>query len=226
MIQEIKKVCEERNIPLELHDVSVVGDLLQLAIAMGYSPICETVDVDGEKVEVPYGSTESILVQIHPHMNKYNNGVYFFKLQDGAYVLEVVIPNTADKSKLITDTVAGIENHFVTLDTADLDVYDLTKVFSHVLANIVAKPLAKNLFPASEFAQHHFTDIYYPRFLANMARYHLGDEGLMEESINAEPWVVKLMIEGNESLGLVGSPETQVAKESAEKQETKVNDND
>ena len=200
MINKIKQICEERKIPLKLHDPQTVSQLLELALSMGYEPICEEVDVDGELTLVPYGTDDAILIQLRQDINKYNNGVYFYKQINDAYVLEVLIPNTADKGPLVHNAVASIENYIATLEVADLDVYDVTKVFSHVLANSV--------FPESELRQRHFVDIYFPRFLANIARYHLGDSQLREETVNTEPFVVKLMIEGNESLGLVASPET------------------
>ena len=131
----------------------------------------------------------------------------------------MLIPNTADKKDLITKTVANLENYIETLDTADLDVYDTIRVFSHVVANTTVKQLAKALFPDNELKQFHFVDIYYPRFLSNMARYHLGDKDLREETVNTEPFVVKLMIDGNEELGLTASPETTPKKESDKKDE-------
>lgn len=215
MITEIKEKCKEYNIPLELKEPASAAKLVNLALTMGYTPIGE--EVDG--VIHPYGTEDSVVVQLRQDLNAYNNGVYFYKEVNGAYVLEVLIPNTADKKDLITKTVANLENYIETLDTADLDVYDTIRVFSHVVANTTVKQLAKALFPDNELKQFHFVDIYYPRFLSNMARYHLGDKDLREETVNTEPFVVKLMIDGNEELGLTASPETTPKKESDIKDE-------
>lgn len=215
MITEIKEKCKEYNIPLELKEPARAAKLVNLALTMGYTPIGE--EVDG--VIHPYGTEDSVVVQLRQDLNAYNNGVYFYKEVNGAYVLEVLIPNTADKKDLITKTVANLENYIETLDTADLDVYDTIRVFSHVVANTTVKQLAKALFPDNELKQFHFVDIYYPRFLSNMARYHLGDKDLREETVNTEPFVVKLMIDGNEELGLTASPETTPKKESDIKDE-------
>ena len=215
MITEIKEKCKEYNIPLELKEPASAAKLVNLALTMGYTPIGE--EIDG--VIHPYGTEDSVVVQLRQDLNAYNNGVYFYKEVKGAYVLEVLIPNTADKKDLITKTVANLENYIETLDTADLDVYDTIRVFSHVVANTTVKQLAKALFPDNELKQFHFVDIYYPRFLSNMARYHLGDKDLREETVNTEPFVVKLMIDGNEELGLTASPETTPKKESDIKDE-------
>lgn len=215
MITEIKAKCKEYNIPLELKEPASAAKLVNLALTMGYTPVGE--EIDG--VIHPYGTEDSVVVQLRQDLNAYNNGVYFYKEINGAYVLEVLIPNTADKKDLITKTVANLENYIETLDTADLDVYDTIRVFSHVVANTTVKQLAKALFPDNELKQFHFVDIYYPRFLSNMARYHLGDKDLREETVNTEPFVVKLMIDGNEELGLTASPETTPKKESDKKDE-------
>lgn len=215
MITEIKEKCKEYNIPLELKEPASAAKLVNLALTMGYTPVGE--EIDG--VIYPYGTEDSVVVQLRQDLNAYNNGVYFYKEVNGAYVLEVLIPNTADKKDLITKTVANLENYIETLDTADLDVYDTIRVFSHVVANTTVKQLAKALFPDNELKQFHFVDIYYPRFLSNMARYHLGDKDLREETVNTEPFVVKLMIDGNEELGLTASPETTPKKESDIKDE-------
>lgn len=223
MINQIKDLCKEKNIPLQLHAPDTVNHLVSMALAMGYTPIGEEVEIDGKKQLVPYGTEGTILIQLRQDLNKYNNGVYFYKENEGAYVLEVLIPNTADKSDLITKTAATMENFINTMETADLDVYDTIRVFSHVIANTTVKQLAKALFPNSEYKQFHFVDIYYPRFLANMARYYLGDETIREETVNTEPFVVKLMIDGDETLGLVGSPETTKKEENAEENKEETN---
>lgn len=136
----------------------------------------------------------------------HNDGIYILRHEDNVYMLEVVKPNTIDKSTLINKTIQAMDNLLNQVDVVDLEVYDLTRVYSHVLTNQVIKPLAKHMFPTDELKQHKFINVYLPRFLANMARYYMGDEQLMEEAVNSEPHLVKLMIAGSSEF--TPTPET------------------
>lgn len=127
----------------------------------------------------------------------HNDGIYILRREGNVYMLEVVRTNTIDKSTLITQTIQSMDNLLNNVSVVDLDVYDLTQIYSHVLTNQVIKPLARHMFPENELKQQRFVHIYLPRFLANMARYYMGDEKLMEESVNSDPHLVKMMIDNS-----------------------------
>ena len=127
-----------------------------------------------------------------------NNGIYILRKEGNAYLLEVIIPNNIDKSTHITNILQTMDNSLNAIDVSDLEVYDLTVVYGHLVVNQVIKPLARALFPDNELKQSHFVDVYLPRFLANAARYYIGDSSLLEETVNSEPHVVKIMMEGSE----------------------------
>lgn len=194
--------CEKLNYNLE--EVAE-HELDTQARAMGYEPIgyANTYD-DGSK---------GILIQMPEGHNKYNNGVYMFHLTaDGQYLLEVVVPNSADKGNLIRHLVGEITTFVENLDTSDLDTYDFAEVYGFVIANTVVKHLARAMFPEDKDQQHHFTMIYLSRFLAHVAQIHAGDENIREEAVNSDPYLFKMAILGiaEEDLNLEASEDSDV----------------
>lgn len=141
----------------------------------------------------------------------FNNGIYIFRNEDGSYLLEILKPNTIDKSTLITQIVQTMDNQLSQVNVSDLEVYDLTQVYAHLIANQIIKPIAKHIYPDNELKQEHYVNIYMPRFLANVARYYIGDSTLIEETVNSEPHAVRLMIDGGP--GLVPNPNEQMKNE-------------
>lgn len=130
----------------------------------------------------------------------FNNGIYILRNDNGAYLLEVLIPNNIDKSTLVTKTTQIMNHQLSQVDVSDLEIYDLTQAYAHVVVSQVVKPLAKHIYPDHEENQQKFINIYLPRFLANMARYYMGDDKLMEEAVNSEPHIVKIMISGTDTI--------------------------
>lgn len=148
---------------------------------------------------------------------QYNNGIYILRKENDAYMLEVVKPNDIDKSNLITTITNTMDNLLSQVNVSDLEIYDLTQVYAHLVVNQVIEPLSKHLFPNNELKQKHFIDLYLPRFMANATRYYIGDSTLKEEAVNSEPHAAKLMIEGGP--GLVPHPEDGYAEKEKEPNE-------
>lgn len=148
---------------------------------------------------------------------QYNNGIYILRKENDAYMLEVVKPNDIDKSNLITTITNTMDNLLSQVNVSDLEIYDLTQVYAHLVVNQVIEPLSKHLFPNNELKQKHFIDLYLPRFMANATRYYIGDSTLKEEAVNSEPHAAKLMIEGGP--GLVPHPEDGYAEKENEPNE-------
>ena len=136
---------------------------------------------------------------------QYNNGIYILRNEDNAYLLEVIKANDIDKSNLITQITQTMDNLLSQVNVGDLEIYDLTQVYAHLVVNQVIEPLSKHLFPDNELKQKHFIDLYLPRFMANATRYYIGDSSLTEEAVNCEPHAAKLMIEGGN--GFIPHPE-------------------
>lgn len=161
--------------------------------------------------------SRGLLIQMNN--TTYNNGVYMLHLNNnGEYLLETVVPNTADKGMLINQVVSDITGFIDGLDTADLGVYDMVEIYGHVIANTVVKRLAKTLFPNNKTLQTQFITVYMPRFLSNVAILYNGYTGeadrakfleelkeynVNEERLNSEPYVLKMMLEGDPDLNLV-----------------------
>lgn len=124
-----------------------------------------------------------------------DNGLYIFKEEDGAYLLEVIVPNTVDRTPYITSVTQRIDNAMAQIPLVDLQVYDLVQIYMHVIVNNVIKPLAVQLFPTDPVKQEKVVTYYLPKFLANVARYHVGDTDLKEESVNGELYLLKLLID-------------------------------
>ena len=160
-------------------------------------------NISDEEREMIYGFGYTTVKS--PKDIQYNNGIYILRKEDDAYMLEVVKPNDIDKSNLITTITNTMDNLLSQVNVSDLEIYDLTQVYAHLVVNQVIEPLSKHLFPNNELKQKHFIDLYLPRFMANATRYYIGDSTLKEEAVNSEPHAAKLMIEGGP--GLVPHPE-------------------
>ena len=130
----------------------------------------------------------------------FNDGFYIFRNDNGAYLLEVLKPNTIDKSELITTIIQTADNLLSQVNVSDLEIYDLTQVYAHLLVNQVVKPMAQHIYPDNPVKQEQFVRIYLPRFMANAARYYMGDSTLVEEAVNAEPHVVRVALDGTSDL--------------------------
>ena len=130
----------------------------------------------------------------------FNDGFYIFRNDNGAYLLEVLEPNTIDKSELITTIIQTADNLLSQVNVSDLEIYDLTQVYAHLLVNQVVKPMAQHIYPDNPVKQEQFVRIYLPRFMANAARYYMGDSTLVEEAVNAEPHVVRVALDGTSNL--------------------------
>lgn len=164
------------------------GELHDMAPSLGYESMgYGTTYKDG---------TTGLLIRFPEPRNKYNNGVYMLhKLEKGEIVLEVIEPNTKDKGNMIMHLVDDISNHIDGMDMFDMQVFDYTEMYGYVIANTVIKPLAKTLFPNDKVKQEHFTMLYLPRFLANVAYQYTGSDNIYEEGVNSEPYVLKMMID-------------------------------
>ena len=173
------------DLKIKLSDAEPSKQELNVLYSFGYLPVMYNNLLNTER--------GSLVTMDTPH----NNGIYILRHEKNVYMLEVVKPNTINKSNLITQTIQTMDNLLNQVDVVDLEVYNLTQVYSHVVTNQVVKPLAKYMFPEDELKHKQFIHIYLPRLLANMARYYMGDEKLMEESVNSEPHLVKLMIDGS-----------------------------
>ena len=44
---------------------------------------------------------------------------------------------------------------------SDLEVYDLTQVYAHLIANQIIKPIAKHIYPDNELKQEHYNQYLY-----------------------------------------------------------------
>ena len=137
---------------------------------------------------------------VTPFDRTFNDGFYIFRNDSGAYLLEVLKPNTIDKSELITTIIQTADNLLSQINVSDLEIYDLTQVYAHLLVNQVIRPMARHIYPDDPVKQEHFARIYLPRFMANAARYYIGDTTLIEEAVNAEPHVIRVAIDGSEDL--------------------------
>lgn len=209
MNEKIKNNCAELG--YELYDITPErqNDVLHgIAFNLGYESMAYgTTYEDG---------TRGLLVRMKD--DTYNNGVYMLHLTDkGEYVLEVIVPNTADKDELIQKLVHQMSTHFDTMDIADLGVFDLVEIYGYVIANTVVKRVAQGLYPHDKERRKKFVTLYMPRFLANVALFYSGDEGMKEEVVNSEPYVLKMMLDGDDILDLV--PKDDVESEGGDNEE-------
>lgn len=203
-------------------DTVTSGELHDMAPRIGYESLGygKTFD-DG---------TKSLLVQAPAGQNTYNNGVYLLRKEpEGQIVLEIIVPNTTNKGALIQRLVDDVTNHIDGLNTEDLTVFDYTEAFGFILANTVAKPLAKSLFPQDKSKQERFVLLYLPRLLANIAYQYSGTPNTYEEGVNSEPYVLKMMIDqGTDTDGHLQSEDdaNNFAKQIAEERQLKATDVD
>lgn len=140
--------------------------------------------------------TKGVLMALPEDKNQYNNGVYILReMTKGEIVMEVIVPNTKDKGNLIMKSVDIIETAVSEMNSEDLQLFDMIEIWGHVIANTTLKPLAKALFPNDEKKRERFVLLYMPRLLSNTAHMFVGDDQLMEEAVNSEPYVLKMMID-------------------------------
>lgn len=164
------------------------GKLYDMVPSLGY----ESYDIG---IKYPDG-TKGVLMALPTDKNKYNNGVYILReLSKGEIVMEVVVPNTNDKGDLILKSVNTLKTAYLGMNTEDLQLFDIIEIWGHVIAETTLKPLAKSLFPNDEAKRERFVLLYMPRLLSNAAHMFVGTEELMEEAVNSEPYVLKMMID-------------------------------
>ena len=164
------------------------GKLYDMVPSLGY----ESYDIG---INYPDG-TKGVLMTLPADKNKYNNGVYILReLSKGEIVMEVVVPNTNDKGDLILKSVDTLKTAYLGMNTEDLQLFDMIEIWGHVIAETTLKPLAKSLFPNDEAKRERFVLLYMPRLLSNAAHMFIGNDELMEEAVNSEPYVLKMMID-------------------------------
>ena len=164
------------------------GKLYDMVPSLGY----ESYDIG---INYPDG-TKGVLMALPVDKNKYNNGVYILReLSKGEIVMEVVVPNTNDKGDLILKSVDTLKTAYLGMNTEDLQLFDMIEIWGHVIAETTLKPLAKSLFPNDEAKRERFVLLYMPRLLSNAAHMFIGNDELMEEAVNSEPYVLKMMID-------------------------------
>lgn len=177
---------------LELHLMTFEESSLDEIIpSLGYQFVAHA---DGKRIQTERGMVVTAFDRT------FNDGFYIFRNDNGAYLLEVLKPNTVDKSELITTIIQTADNLLSQLNVSDLEIYDLTQVYAHLLVNQVVKPMAQHIYPDNPVKQEQFVRIYLPRFMANAARYYMGDSTLIEEAVNAEPHVVRVALDGTSDL--------------------------
>lgn len=146
--------------------------------------------------------SKGLLVKLSSDDNKYDNGVYLLhqfnvdpKTLKAPLTLEVVIPNTRDKSQLIKQRIDQITNYITGLDNSDLRPFDYNQIFAYVINNVVVKPLAKAYFEDDLEKQARFQVMYLIRFLSDTASFYGSPENLKEELVNASPYTIKQLID-------------------------------
>lgn len=185
-----------KELDVELQNRRLEDHELMTIYNFGYTTV---EDPEGNEMATTRGP---VIMMLDP---QYNNGIYILRNEDNAYLLEVIKANDIDKSNLITQITQTMDNLLSQVSVGDLEIYDLTQVYAHLVVNQVIEPLSKHLFPDNELKQKHFIDLYLPRFMANATRYYIGDSSLTEEAVNCEPHAAKLMIEGGN--GFIPHPE-------------------
>lgn len=164
------------------------GKLYDMVSSLGYESY-------GVGIKYPDG-TKGVLMSLPEDKNKYNNGVYILReLPKGEIVMEVIVPNSKDKGDLILKSVDTLTTSYLGMNVEDLQLFDVIEIWGHVIAETTLKPLAKSLFPNDEAKRERFVLLYMPRLLSNAAHMFVGDDKLMEEAVNSEPYVVKMMID-------------------------------
>lgn len=202
---EIKSNCEQLG-----YEVYPTKDtyLSQLAKQFGYQPLGYGAKHKEGVVSMSEGSIEGELITLPEGQNKYNNGVYLFIRQDdGATVMQTIVPNTQDKGDMIQKAVDSITTHIKGMDMEDFQLFDYVEMWGYVIAETTLKPLAKSLYPddkqdtpeekaLKKSKREQFVFLSMPRVLVNTAHYYVGDEQMAEEErVNSEPYVIKMMID-------------------------------
>lgn len=159
--------------------------------------LCAKLGYDSLGYIVRYESgAVGLLITLSEERDKYNNGVYFLVLDtNGSYLLEVVIANTKDKYELTNYVVNEMISKYEGLNTEDLNVYDLVEIYSELIEKTVIHKLAKRLYPENSGKRKLFMNTYMARFLANVGIYHAGSQVLMEEQVNSEPSILKMILD-------------------------------
>jgi len=167
------------------------SSLDEIIPSLGYQFVTHS---DGKRIQTERG------IIVTAFDRTFNDGFYIFRNDNGAYLLEVLKPNTIDKSELITTIIQTADNLLSQVNVSDLEIYDLTQVYAHLLVNQVVKPMAQHIYPDNPVKQEQFVRIYLPRFMANAARYYMGDSILVEEAVNIETHVVRVALDGTSNL--------------------------
>lgn len=182
---------------LNLTLIEAPSELVEMAEALGYQP---TEEVQGVRTEFGDG------LLVYALQREFNDGLYIlYKTEDGRYELMVLVANTISKAPLVQKLIHDLDNYVHGQDLHELDAFNLVEVFAFFTANSFVKPIAKGLYPDDPLKQDQFVHIYYPRFLANVARYYMGDSTLDQEAVVSEPFLVRHILDSPE----VDSPFTQ-----------------
>lgn len=182
---EAQSNLEQLNISIKPVDDS---PLISVAQSIGYESMGYGTTYEDE--------TEGLLIQMNDENNKYNNGIYMLhQLLDGALVMEVIVPNSKDKGNLIQQFIDTVTTAIDGFDTSDMTTFDYAEAFGYIIAKSNVKDLARSLFPDDKEKQTRFVLLYLPRFLATTAYLYTGADHIMEESVNSEPYVLKMKIE-------------------------------
>lgn len=186
---EIKSACEQLG--YELYETEDT-ELAYLIKQFGYTPYGYGTTYDG--------GVKGELMTLPEDKNKYNNGVYMLIRQDdGATVMETIVPNTRDKGDMIQRAVDSVVTHVKGMDMDDFQLFDHAEMWGYIIAETTLKPLAHSLFP-NDTAEHKakresFVFLAMPRLLVNTAHLYVGDDFVEEERVNSEPYVIKMMID-------------------------------
>lgn len=194
---EVKSACEQLGYELYKTENTLLSTLIK---QFGYQPL-------------GYGTTydngvQGELMTLPEDINKYNNGVYMLMRQeDGATVMETIVPNNRDKGDMIQRAVDSITTHVKGMDMDDFQLFDHVEMWGYVIAETTLKPLAQSLYPENntdtpeekalkKAKRERFVLLAMPRVLVNMAHYYTGDDAMVEEErVNSEPYVIKMMID-------------------------------
>lgn len=140
-----------------------------------------------------------LLVQMSPHDQEYNDGIYSLladtQAKLPAYLLHVIVPNRKSKGARLTMVSQQISNYVNGLDLHDLAIFDFNEVIGQVVIDSVIMPMAKALFPdeseQNQLLRERFRNLYLARFLANTAATMLGSSKINEEVVNSEPYWIR-----------------------------------
>lgn len=177
--------------------------------AAGY-PVDKFQDAILESVAYGLGYQISGYGMVYPDKSKgiafemgdtmYNNGLYMLHLtNEGQYLVEVIEPNTADRGPLVERVAKDAVIKLDEVIPPELNVYDMTQIIGHIVSQIIVMRIANNFFPGDARSQFEFEKKYYPKFMFDTILQHLGSyldqEAREEEAVNAEPFVIKMMME-------------------------------